>query len=345
MRLLFFSRGRGHGHAIPDMAIADQILAKRPHFDIRFASYSTGADTFRSANRELIDMHLPESNSFVSTLFSCSNVIIAESPSLIVAHEEYAAVAASVLHEVPSVYISAWLPQSGTIAAESLGYAKSVIVLEDPGIFPVPLELRVQPSYSGPIIRPVSFTSKDRLRLRHEMGWAEECFYMLVVPGGGTSEGQGSIADVVISTFMRLDIPRKKLIWISSKDHAFLSNRFSGFPDVEVSPFVDPIERLLSAADVIITKGTRGITYDAAAVGVPSISLSLGQNSIDDLIVPRIHSNLALNANAVEPNMLAQCIMNSIKPPYTPLRVPVKHALTHVADAIIAAAESPSPAV
>ncbi len=33
-KILFFSRGRGRGHAIPDVQIADEILARRDDIDI-----------------------------------------------------------------------------------------------------------------------------------------------------------------------------------------------------------------------------------------------------------------------------------------------------------------------
>jgi hypothetical protein len=78
---------------------------------------------------------------------------------------------------------------------------------------------------------------------------------------------------------------------------------------VKIVPFADPIERFLAAADVVITKGTRGITHDAASVGVPSISLSHGHNPIDDLLIPRITNNRALNTRAVTPEILRDYIL------------------------------------
>ena len=53
--ILFFSRGRGRGHAIPDMAIAEKLLRLRDDADIRFVSYATGAATFTEFGHSVIE--------------------------------------------------------------------------------------------------------------------------------------------------------------------------------------------------------------------------------------------------------------------------------------------------
>ena len=42
-KILFFSRGRGRGHAIPDMQIAKELERQDSEIEIRFVSYGTGA--------------------------------------------------------------------------------------------------------------------------------------------------------------------------------------------------------------------------------------------------------------------------------------------------------------
>jgi hypothetical protein len=41
--VLFFARGRGRGHAVPDTAIVDELLQLSPDLNVCFASYATGA--------------------------------------------------------------------------------------------------------------------------------------------------------------------------------------------------------------------------------------------------------------------------------------------------------------
>lgn len=60
--ILFFSRGRGHGHAIADMLLQQQLSASGAEVAIEFASYATGLSTFRSREIEAFDLKLPENN-------------------------------------------------------------------------------------------------------------------------------------------------------------------------------------------------------------------------------------------------------------------------------------------
>ena len=47
---------------------------------------------------------------------------------------------------------------------------------------------------------------------------------------------------------------------------------------------------------------------DLASLGIPSISISSVLNPIDEALVARVRSNLALNVNAVDSRFLARCI-------------------------------------
>lgn len=142
----------------------------------------------------------------------------------------------------------------------------------------------------------------------------------------------------MLSAFLRLPFASKRLFWVSAKDHDLLGQRFAGITGVELLPYCDPIERLLAAADVVVTKGTRGITLDAAAVGVPSISLSPGQNPIDDTLVPRMRSNLALNARAVDGEVLLHYLVSLAQegPPQPPKPPAGPSALEKAAAALLA---------
>ena len=46
--ILWFSRGRGRGHAIPDIEIIGALRQQRPDCEVRIVSYGTGARTFES---------------------------------------------------------------------------------------------------------------------------------------------------------------------------------------------------------------------------------------------------------------------------------------------------------
>src|SRR4051812_41700023 len=138
MKVLFFSRGRGYGHAVPDMAISRELQNRISGLKIRFVSYAAGAHILRKNAEDVIDLKLPEANSFIATLVRSSDVIARERPSCIIAHEEFAALPAAMMRGLPSAFLSAWLPANGTIGAEALLYTQAIIVLGQPGIFRVP---------------------------------------------------------------------------------------------------------------------------------------------------------------------------------------------------------------
>ena len=306
--ILFFSRGRGYGHAIPDLDIARELCALRPDICISFVSYATGATVFRSAGVLFIDLLLREDAPFIEVLLACEKIIKLHKPAIILAHEEFSALVGAVIHGIPSILISAWFPRNGTPAAEAVRYASSIIVIENPGIFEVPSGTRAPVHYVGPIIRTLSATAADRQRVRKEMEIADDSFVILVVPGGASSEERFPIAPIVFSAFSLFKRSVKSLIWLSNKDFDLLSASVNLSKDMRLLRYFEPIDHLLISADVIITKGTRGITLDALSIGVPTISLSPGQNPIDDILVPRMPSNIALNARAVDGAVLVHYI-------------------------------------
>jgi hypothetical protein len=276
-----FSRGRGFGHAIPDMDIVAEIGKMDRAIDVHFASYATDASVLEAKGHKLTNLNLPENNAFVETLVASHRLITESKPDVIVAHEEFSAIVAARLTGVPSIFISAWLPPAGSIGAESLLSASSILVIDVPGLFPVPTGTTAHVHYSGPILRKMKYTWKDRLVLRRENGIPDEALAILVVPGGWASEERSPIVETVFSAYAMLTRAPKHLIWLAGKDTESIKQRAaaSGLGGVTVLPHCDPIERVMAACDVVITKGTRGITMDATSVGVPSISLSPGLNS------------------------------------------------------------------
>src|SRR5580692_6414558 len=75
MDILFFSRGRGRGHAIPDIAIMQEVVSRRPDISWSFASYGTGAETFKFHDYQALNLELPDENLFFPTLIRASELI------------------------------------------------------------------------------------------------------------------------------------------------------------------------------------------------------------------------------------------------------------------------------
>jgi UDP:flavonoid glycosyltransferase YjiC (YdhE family) len=314
-KILLFSRGRGHGHAIPDMAMIAELKQVAPGISVEIASYATGSRTFQTAGHPVIDLGLAENNGFIETQAACHRLIGKMRPDIVVAHEEFGAISAAGLAGIPSIFVSAWLPQTKSVAVEALAVAGSIIVIDHPGVFFVPPGVTAPVHHVGPILRRMKYTVRDRSTLRQELGMAPDALAILVVSGGWAVEERAPVVDTILAAFQALPPADKRLIWLAGRDCDALRQRVNGTQGIEVLGFYDPIERMIAPCDVVITKGTRGITLDAASVGVPSISLSSGLNPIDDIMVPRIRTNTALNARAVDGAILAGYIGKIVNDP------------------------------
>ena len=72
---LFFSRGKGRGHAVPDAVIAADLAAMDPTGEITFASYGTGHATLRDLGCAVIDLDLPEDDPLWNTVGSVVDLL------------------------------------------------------------------------------------------------------------------------------------------------------------------------------------------------------------------------------------------------------------------------------
>ena len=100
---LFFSRGKGRGHAVPDDAIARQLRSCNPAIDVTFASYDMGALTLKELGWDVVDLQLPEDNPLWETVIRVGQVLEAHQPRFVISHEEVAPLSLARAHRIPSV--------------------------------------------------------------------------------------------------------------------------------------------------------------------------------------------------------------------------------------------------
>jgi len=251
------------------------------------------------------DLGFPEMNPYTSTLIAAEAKIRELAPSVVISHEEFAAPAAAAIRGVPSIFIADWLPSAGSVAADGVAHADEIFIFERPGIFLEPDALRVKPKYIGPYARRASCSRHDRLQIRRTMHVEADAFVLMVAPGGFAGEAVAPIAQLIAPAFSQLPTKAKHMYWIGGGDFDHIQRVMSGVAGVTVVRETREIDRMMACSDVCVTRGTRATTLEAAALGVPTISLSHGQNPIDDLLASRIKSNLQLNARAVTPEILA----------------------------------------
>ena len=172
-------------------------------------------------------------------------------------------------------------------------------------MFAAPPRLASKVRYVGPLLRRLSLTRADRADARSALGLPPAATVVAVIPGAWATEERAPIADLVVPAFQTLAGADKALVWVGGRDHEALARRLADVPGARVLKDLSPIERLMVASDLVITKTNRGTTIDLASLGIPSISLSFGLNPIDEAVVPRIHSNVALQAGGLDGAFLA----------------------------------------
>ncbi len=281
-KLLFFCRGRGSGHAIPDIEIVNELVALRSDVDIRFVSYGAGARTLGEHGLVVIDLNLPELNSLLDVIVLATKVTGCLQPDLVVSHEEFGALPAAQICDCPAIFITDWFVESSRITMGALRYAQEVLFTDFEGSFEEPPPVKGKVTYVGPILRKFEYSSDDRARARQELGIPEEATVISVLPGTHNTETRVPVADLVFGAFERLSQSPKRLVWVAGEDAKALSGRAQDRQDVLVLERVWQIDRVMAASDVAITKATRKTALELESLGVPSVALSPGVNPIDD---------------------------------------------------------------
>lgn len=133
--IAFFSRGRGRGHAVPDMAIAEAMKLLISDLDIRFISYSSGAAAFRSRGYDVIDMGMPADPQLFDMIVHEARIIGLLQPRLVIAHEEFAALPTAEIFQIPSVFITDFFLDPSSLPISALRYAAEVIFTGEDGRF------------------------------------------------------------------------------------------------------------------------------------------------------------------------------------------------------------------
>jgi UDP-N-acetylglucosamine:LPS N-acetylglucosamine transferase len=288
-RLLFFSRGRGSGHAIPDIAIARELQKLRPDVEVRFVSYATGARTIEAHQFPLFDIDLPEAGSVTHMTVVAGQLVGRLDPGLVVAHEEFAAIPAAKIFGKTTVFLTDFFVEPEQLEMQALKYADRVLFLGNRGLFDEPPWVQGKVDYVGRVLREFDYTRLDRLRARRELGLDETAAVIAVLPGSWT-ESTAPILELVAQTFVDLDVASKRLVWVAGEDYDLVRERLRNNPEALVVRRDWQMDRLMAATDVAITKANRMTVLELDSLGIPSVALSPKVNRIDDKIVGSLES-------------------------------------------------------
>ncbi|MCC6586067.1 MAG: hypothetical protein IT168_05040 [Bryobacterales bacterium] len=298
-RILFFTRGRGRGHAIPDMEIARE-LGRESGVEVRLVSYGTGASTFAAHGVAHIGLGLPDRNSLNETIVMAGKLIGWLDPDVVVAHEEFPALPAARIFDKPAVLITDWFTDPSKYSMETLRYADRILFLDEPGIYEEPEWVQGRVDYLGPLVRKFGYTRDERGCAREELGIPHGAFVVAMLPGSWREE-QAPAADLVLGAFDTLPEDGRRLVWMAGEDRDLIAGRTAGRADVEVRGYEPEIGRIMVAADVAVTKGTRKTLFELSSLGVPSVSLDCTGNPIDRVRARQFPGNEAMGADVDAP--------------------------------------------
>jgi UDP:flavonoid glycosyltransferase YjiC (YdhE family) len=314
--ILFFSRGRGRGHATPDAEIARCLLGERPGIKLDFVSYGVGADTLRSQGYPVIDLHQPEDCPMWEMTGSVFRLLQREKPRLVVSHEELCVMPVASVFEMSSVYLTDWLPPSESLSMQAIHYARHIIFMDEKGYCDIPDDLREKMTFVGPVLQCTALGRSDREAVRRDLGIDGGSKLILVLPGGAHqhSEARAPILNLVLDASNELSDISKVVLWIAGgEDYEMVRGRTKHRDDVFVTKPVASALPLMIAADVIITKGNRVTVLESEALGIPSISISHGHNVVDDNRVARIKSNVAFRAKGLDSLTLSKAVRGALQ--------------------------------
>jgi hypothetical protein len=305
--ILFFSRGRGKGHAVPDLAITAELRSILPSVRVLFASYASGAEVFRAAGEEFIDLGFSETTSLFDIVIGSGRLLTKQRTRVVCSHEEPGVLLASKVFECPSVFLTHWFPTLQDPYLDVFKCADEVLFMEQKRLFPEPAQLSGKVRYIGPVLRRFKYRPCDRSLVRSQLGLRSGEALILVAPGS-PSESLFPIYDLIMGAFKEVDCAHKRLIWVAGRDYLDISKRAEESAHCHVVDTDWQLDRLMVASDVAITRGTYNIGKELMALGIPSIALSHGHNFIDDMYSRCFPSNTFLWAQETTCSALARRI-------------------------------------
>jgi hypothetical protein len=290
-KVLFFSRGRGRGHAVIDLELMDTLQRELPDLDVRFVSYAEGARQIADSKRPLIDLGLPAQNSYVETSVLAGRLIGWLQPDFVIAHEEFAVMPSAKIFDKPTLFLTDWFTTPDKLTMAALRLADHILFLDEAGIYEEPATVEGRVTYCGPYLRELRHNRADKYRLREQLQLPPNATVLGVFPGSWR-EAQTPLADVYV-------------VWIAGDDVDLLREKFAMKPRFLVREYEDPIDAWMAASDLAITKCNRKSAFELLRLGVPSVAVSWGFNPIDDAWVRRHEQICWLSAASLTPADLA----------------------------------------
>lgn len=285
-QILYFSRGKGFGHAMLDILVLEQIKKLNSDLPIQIVSYADGYNALKANGFQALDLGLSADGDMGSDAIIKIGSIIKEcEPNLIVSDEVFMALPLAKLFNIPTFLITHWFFEAIDRKNPIIPFVKNsnhIIFTDISDFHTVPPDLKVPVSFVGPIIRKWEYSQRDRSNVRKQLGIDTDDRVILVTTGGRHSQ-RIALFETAIEAFEKLELPKSSLLLLAGQLYQHYSERFENNRKVIVKDYDWKIDKLIIASDLVICAGTFTTLWELAFLGIPSISIPDAHNPVDNM--------------------------------------------------------------
>lgn len=276
--ILFFTWGRGWGHAIRDMVIIASLQRGEKSIRIGIISSEGGYQAYQAYGYECKEIKVPSGEEEWKWYLEVNEYLDEWGvPNLIVSDEHFGALTVAEELKVPSVFITDWLPFGQYNRPEfvaTFDQAEAIIYPGYQSSTPVPEQLSGKVHFVGPIVRGNPFLQITRSQLKSEVGLKPDIPLILLM-GGGTPENQRYFS-TCIHAVERIK-EEVQLVVIAGKLKENLNQEISS--RVTVLSHTTEIQKYMAASEVVITRAGHTTLWELAVYAIPSITIPIPTES------------------------------------------------------------------
>ncbi|GAA0802240.1 hypothetical protein [Spirilliplanes yamanashiensis] len=272
-RVAFITRGHGFGHAARDLLVVEAMRRADPGLDLHLAASGTGAEYYRRRGVAFTDLGIPDER---DTGEAAGRAVFAHltglpRPDLVVVDEVMWAlpICRRVLR-TPCVLLTDWFyGEIGLPALDrTMNQATEIVVTDFPDAHPLPPDITVPVTFSGPIVAPLDLPRADA---RAALGLDAAAFTGVLTLGGMPDRPDArAIADLVAAAWRAHAAPGDRLVVLADGD---------GDDRVTYAGVSDEPERWFRAADVVLADAAGFTVCELTRHGVPTVAVRTGRLS------------------------------------------------------------------
>lgn len=285
--LLYVSRGRGFGHAIPDLVAARSIRASLPNLHVTFASYASGLKLLAQSEFPVLPLHVDLAAEFdpCAMIPALVDLFDTAHPDIVVAHEMFFVPLIARSRSIPSILLTHWFftevrGHPAIMRDVAMTAADRIVLLDLEQFHKTPEFLVDKVQFIAPILR-----FYDHKRVGHHPLPREPLKYALIAMGGRSWRFKNEI-DMVLAALAKLQeeqrFPYGILLLAPGSANYFRQRGASlRLTNLTVLDHVANPAALYRDALFVVGRGSYITMAELAVLGVPSLHIVSDDNPVD----------------------------------------------------------------